>query len=300
MVATAGGDRDRDLTPLGLITFRDPPRASARTTVAEATRAGARIVVITGDHPATACDVARRVGLDPRRIVVGDEVSGVIERGEVGTVDLFARTVPEDKLAIVRALQREGATVAMTGDGVNDAPALRQADVGVAMGRRGSDVAREAADLVLLDDDLATLVEAMHEGRNVAANVRAFVRFLFAANLAEVLTLALSFAGSALDAGATPGTAPNARFVATLTAAQILWINLVTDALPALALALDRRTGLLDDPPSVANAPCSGERPHASCSSKARFLPSWRRLRASGHGGSAARPTRRRQRPSQS
>lgn len=248
LVASGDGEREEGLTPLGLLAFRDPPRSAAPAAIRSAQGAGARIVMITGDHPATARAIAAEVGIPTDRVVTGDEIDALKARGELGRIDVFARTAPERKLEIVEALQAAGETVAMTGDGVNDGPALRRADVGVAMGKRGSDVAREAADLVLLDDDVATLVAAIEEGRAVAANLRAFVRFLFAANLAEVITVSLAF-GAALALG--NGGIPRAP----LTAAQILWINLVTDALPALALALDRRPGVMEDRPRAADAP---------------------------------------------
>ncbi|MDR9392129.1 MAG: cation-transporting P-type ATPase [Trueperaceae bacterium] len=247
LVARGAGRAERDLTPLALVAFRDPPRAGAADAVAAARRAGARVVMITGDHPATARAVAREVGLDADVVAVGDAVAERRDAGTLREVDVFARTAPERKLDIVEAYQAAGATVAMTGDGVNDAPALRRADVGVAMGERGSDVAREAADVVLLDDDVSTLIAAIREGRGVAANLRAFVRFLFAANAAEVVTIATGFV---LALAARGGDA-----VPPLAAAQILWINLITDALPALALAWDRRPGLMDDPPHAADAP---------------------------------------------
>ncbi len=247
LLARGAGRAEEDLTPIALAAFRDPPREGAADAVAAAGRAGARLVMITGDHPATARAVAAEVGLPTDVVAVGDEVAEHREAGTLRTVDVFARTPPERKLDIVEAYQAAGATVAMTGDGVNDAPALRRADVGVAMGDRGSDVAREAADVVLLDDDVATLVAAIREGRGVAANLRAFVRFLFAANAAEVVTIATGFV-LALTASGRDAVPP-------LAAAQILWINLVTDALPALALAWDRRPGLMDDPPHAADAP---------------------------------------------
>ena len=204
--------------------------------------------MITGDHPATARAIAAEVGIATERVATGDDIDRLAADGRLVDIDVFARTAPEKKLVIVEALQEAGETVAMTGDGVNDGPALRRADVGVAMGLRGSDVAREAADLVLLDDDVATLVAAIEEGRGVAANLRSFVRFLFAANLAEVLTVSAGFAFALASSATGPIRSP-------LTAAQILWINLVTDALPALALALDRRPAVMQDAPHAADAP---------------------------------------------
>jgi len=248
LVARGSGEREEGWQPLGLIAFRDPPREAAPEAVRAAQAAGARLVMITGDHPATARAIAEEVGMPAGRVARGDEIAELQAANDLASVDVFARTAPERKLDLVTAFQEAGHTVAMTGDGVNDGPALRRADVGVAMGERGSDVAREAADVVLLDDDIATLIAAIEEGRGVAANLRAFVRFLFAANLAEVITVA---GGFALALAAASGRS----FTPPLTAAQILWINLVTDALPALALALDRRPGVMEDAPRAADAP---------------------------------------------
>jgi Ca2+-transporting ATPase len=247
MVARENGRSERNLMPLGLLAFHDPPREGAKASVASVQSAGARMIMITGDHPNTARAIAQELGLPHATLASGDEVAARAEAGTLTDVDVFARTQPEKKLDVVGAHQQAGSAVAMTGDGVNDAPALRQADVGVAMGERGSDVAREAADLVLLDDDITTLVKAVEEGRNVAANLRAFVRFLFAANLAEVLAVSAAVVASWFAPGGSGTIVP-------LTASQILWINLMTDALPAFSLALDRRPELMQDPPRAARA----------------------------------------------
>jgi Ca2+-transporting ATPase len=166
-------------------------------------------------------------------------------------VDVFARVLPEHKLRLVEALQASGHVVAMTGDGVNDAPALKRSDVGVAMGLRGSDVAREVADLVLLDDNFATIVAATEEGRSIYENIQKFIRFLFSTNLSEIVVIALgvvlAYAMGIRDVGGD--------LLLPLTAVQILWINLVTDGLPALALALDRNPGVMGQAPRPARSP---------------------------------------------
>jgi Ca2+-transporting ATPase len=214
------------LVLLGLMAQRDPPRPEVPAAVARCRGAGIRPVMVTGDHPLTARSISEAIGLaDPDSpIVPGPELEGLDAaalEALVRRTSLFARVVPAQKLRIVRALQATGAVVAMTGDGVNDAPALRQAHVGVAMGISGSDVSREAADVVLLDDNFASIVNAVEEGRQVYANIRRFVRFILGCNLGELITI---------------GSAPLLGLA--LTPLQILWINLVTDGLPALALAL--------------------------------------------------------------
>ncbi len=214
------------LVLLGLMAQRDPPRPEVPAAVARCRGAGIRPVMVTGDHPLTARSISEAIGLaEPGSpIVQGPELEGLDAaalEALVRRTSLFARVVPEQKLRIVRALQATGAVVAMTGDGVNDAPALRQAHVGVAMGISGSDVSREAADVVLLDDNFASIVNAVEEGRQVYANIRRFVRFILGCNLGELITI---------------GSAPLLGLA--LTPLQILWINLVTDGLPALALAL--------------------------------------------------------------
>jgi Ca2+-transporting ATPase len=217
-----------DLVLLGLVGLMDPPRPEARGAVARCRAAGVRVVMITGDHPRTAEAVAREVGLDPE----GGVITGAdMERWDdaelvrrVAGVRVLARATPRHKLRLVRALKARGEIVAMTGDGVNDAPAVREADVGVAMGRAGTDVTREAAAVVLADDNFATIAAAIEEGRAIYDNVRRFVRYLLACNTGEVLTMFL-----AAVAGAPMPLLP----------LQILWVNLVTDGLPALALGLE-------------------------------------------------------------
>lgn len=218
---------------LGLVGMIDPPRPESVPAVAECREAGIRVTMITGDHPATALAVAREVGIaeSPEQVVLGRELELLTERQlerRLREARVFARVSPAHKLRIVRALQRQGEVVAMTGDGVNDAPAVRQADIGVAMGRSGTEVTREAADLVLADDDFATIVAAVREGRAIYDNVRRSVRYLLACNTGELLAM---FGGTLL---ALP---------LPLTAAQILFVNLVTDGLPAVALSLEPPEG---------------------------------------------------------
>jgi len=231
---------ERDLTFLGLIGMIDPPRQEAKQAVARAKDAGIRPILITGDHPLTAAVIATELGIaGDRRVVTGTELEkmpvNVLDR-TVKRVSVYARVNPEHKLRIVKALQRGGMTVAMTGDGVNDAPALKTADIGVAMGITGTDVSREAADMVLADDNFATIVAAIEEGRAIFDNIRKFLRYLLSSNIGEVMTM---FFGVLL-ASHIGLTAPEAGgLVLPLVATQILWINLVTDGAPALALGVD-------------------------------------------------------------
>jgi Ca2+-transporting ATPase len=211
---------------LGLMGQCDPARPEVAAAVARCRQAGIRPVMITGDHPFTARSIATAIALveEPAEVMEGRELEGLDEaalREVVARCSIFARVPPEQKLRIVRALQANGEVVAMGGDGVNDAPALRQAHIGVAMGLGGTEVTREAADMVLLDDNFATIVNAVEEGRLVYANIRRFTRYILSCNLGELVTIA-----------ATP------LLGLPLTPLQILWMNLVTDGVPALALAL--------------------------------------------------------------
>jgi Ca2+-transporting ATPase len=206
---------------VGLVAVSDPPHPDAADVVDRCRAAGIRPVLVTGDHPATARAVASQIGiLNGGAIVEGDVVARGEHVGQVESIDVYARTRPEQKVGIVDAWQAQGAVVAMTGDGVNDAPALRRADIGVAMGGRGTEVARQAADLVLVDDNLATLVVAVGEGRRIHTNIRAFLRYGLAGGLAEVLVLLC---------------APLVGLPIPLTPAMILWINMVTHGLPGVA-----------------------------------------------------------------
>jgi P-type Ca2+ transporter type 2C len=231
---------EQDLVFLGLIGMIDPPRDEAKDAVARAKSAGIRPMMITGDHPKTAAVIAAELGIAADgRTVTGAELESMPDDAldrTVQDVSVYARVNPEHKLRIVKALQREGMTVAMTGDGVNDAPALKTADIGVAMGLTGTDVAKQAADMVLTDDNFASIVAAVEEGRTIFSNIRKFLRYLLSSNLGEVMTM---FFGVLLASviGLTPES--GGGVVLPILATQILWINLVTDGAPALALGVD-------------------------------------------------------------
>ncbi len=233
---------------LGLVMLIDPPRPEVPDAMRRAREAGIRVLMLTGDHPATAVTVARIAGLEAGTVLTGEAFGALDPDGRARAVretNVFARVSPGDKLEIVRLLRQAGEIVAVTGDGVNDAPALKQADVGVAMGQRGSDVAREVADLVLLDDNFATIVAAIEEGRSIYENIQKFIRFLFSTNLSEILVVAIG-AVAAFLLGLRDAAG---HLLLPLTAAQLLWINLVTDGAPALALGMDRNPGVMRRPP---------------------------------------------------
>jgi Ca2+-transporting ATPase len=221
-------DAESDMTLLGLVAMMDPPRPEAREAVRTSAAAGIRAVMITGDHPVTASTVAREIGLlDGHRVVSGRDLEAMsdsdLER-DVADIGVYARVSPADKLRVVTAWQKRGQVVAMTGDGVNDAPALKKADVGIAMGIAGTDVSKEAAGMTLLDDNFATIVAAVEEGRIVFGNIKKYLMYLLSCNVGEIVLLA----GSVIVGLPLP-----------LTAVQILYVNLATDGLPALALAVD-------------------------------------------------------------
>jgi Ca2+-transporting ATPase len=232
---------ERDLSLLGLIGLIDPPRSEALDAVRECMAAGITPVMITGDHPATARAIALRLGIvaaADAAVLTGADLSTLDDdtlMAKVRHVRVYARVDPAQKIRIVQALQVHGEFVAMTGDGVNDAPALKQADIGIAMGRSGTDVAREAASLVLLDDNFATIVKAVREGRRIYENIRKFVRYAMTGNSAEIWTIAL---------------APLLLLPIPLLPIHILWVNLVTDGLPGLALAAEpAERGTMQRPP---------------------------------------------------
>jgi Ca2+-transporting ATPase len=219
---------ERRMTFLGLVGMIDPPRAEAKAAIQTCESAGIRVVMITGDHPITAQAIARELGvLKKGRVVTGSELEAMGDAAlddEVDAIDAYARVTPKDKLRVVTALQKRGYVVAMTGDGVNDAPALKKADIGIAMGITGTDVAREAAAMTLTDDNFASIVAAVEEGRGIFGNIKKYLMFLLSSNVGEI----------GLMAGATLLGLP-----LPLTAVQILYVNLATDGLPALALAVD-------------------------------------------------------------
>ncbi len=221
---------EQNLVWLGLVGMLDAPRPEVKMAVQECREAGIRPVMITGDHQLTARAIAINLGIAQEGDVVltGQELQRMSDQEleqNVDRVNIYARVAPEHKLRIVQALQRRGKFIAMTGDGVNDAPALKQADIGIAMGITGTDVSKEASDMVLLDDNFASIVAATKEGRVVFTNIRRFIKYILGSNIGEVLTIA---AAPILGLGGVP-----------LTPLQILWMNLVTDGLPALALAVE-------------------------------------------------------------
>jgi len=221
---------EQELIWLGLVGMLDAPRPEVRGAVAKCKQAGIRTVMITGDHQLTAKAIAYDLGIasEGDRVLTGQELQKLSQKEleeQVDLVSIYARVSPEHKLRIVQALQSRGKFVAMTGDGVNDAPALKQADIGIAMGITGTDVSKEASDMVLLDDNFATIVAATEEGRVVYTNIRRFIKYILGSNIGEVLTIA---AAPILGLGGVP-----------LTPLQILWMNLVTDGVPALALAVE-------------------------------------------------------------
>jgi Ca2+-transporting ATPase len=222
---------EQEMVWLGLVDMLDAPRPEVRSAVARCRSAGIRPVMITGDHQLTARAIAQHLGMTSgtAAVMTGQELERLSPAELEQTVDrvsIYARVAPEHKLRIVRALQRRGKIAAMTGDGVNDAPALKQADIGIAMGITGTDVSKEASDMVLLDDNFATIVSAVEEGRVVYTNIRRFIKYILGSNIGEVLTIAAS--PLLLATNGVP-----------LTPLQILWMNLVTDGLPALALAME-------------------------------------------------------------
>lgn len=222
-------DLEKDLIFAGLVGMIDPPRKEAMEAVRKCRLAGIKPVMITGDHKLTAVSIARELNIygDGDRVLTGAELEGMNEQklGMIADeVSVYARVSPRHKLMIVRALKRLGHVVAMTGDGVNDAPAVKEADIGVSMGVTGTDVTKEASSMVLLDDNFATIVAAVEEGRVIYNNIRKFIRYMLACNIGEVLTMFLGML---------------AGFPVPLLPIQILWVNLVTDGLPAVALGFD-------------------------------------------------------------
>jgi Ca2+-transporting ATPase len=237
---------EHDLVFVGLIGMIDPARAEVRPALEKAARAGIRTVMITGDYPNTARAIAESIGLlrPGHKVATGAEVDRMSDdelKAIIEETDVFARVSPEHKMRIVDALQANDEVVAMTGDGVNDAPAIKRADIGVAMGITGTDVAKETADMVLTDDNYASIVAAVEQGRVIYANIRKFVYFLLSSNVAEIMIIFL---------------ATLAGLPAPLTAIQLLWLNLVTDGAPALALAMEKGDpDIMEQPPRPKNEP---------------------------------------------
>ncbi|MGQ0760826.1 MAG: cation-translocating P-type ATPase [Acidobacteriota bacterium] len=232
-------DAEREMTFLGLVGLIDPPRAEAVGAVRECKEAGIKVVMITGDHPLTARAVASELGiLNSGRLMIGAELDCIDEdsfRAQVETVEVYARVSPAHKLRVLTALKEMGHIAAMTGDGINDAPALKKADIGIAMGITGTDVTKEAAAMTLTDDNFASIVAAVEEGRGIFSNIKKYLMYLLSSNIGEI----------GLMAGATVAGLP-----LPLSAVQLLYVNLATDGLPALALAVDPPEGdLMKRPP---------------------------------------------------
>ncbi|AHM04539.1 Cation-transporting ATPase, E1-E2 family [Roseibacterium elongatum DSM 19469] len=255
MKQTGDGDGDpyRDLVLLGMVGLRDPLRDGVREAIADCHRAGVRVVMVTGDHADTARAIAGRAGLGSGdlRVIEGRTLAGrpadtldEAERARILTADVFARVAPDTKLTLVSVFQQAGHVVAMTGDGVNDAPALKKSDIGIAMGQRGTEVAKEAAHMVLRDDAFATITEAMRQGRVIFGNIRKFVVYLMSCNISEVLVVGLAVGGGL----PTP-----------LLPLQILYLNLITDVFPAFALGLGRGDdAVMHRPPRDPDEPIVG------------------------------------------
>ncbi len=241
----AGEDRnspglEQNLIYAGTVGMMDPPREEAAVAIRKAQLAGIRILMITGDHPRTAVRIAADLGICDAQspVLTGiemDLLKGAAFAAAVRKTSVYARVAPAHKLRIVHALQADGQVVAMTGDGVNDAPALKAADIGIAMGVTGTEVTRQAARMILADDNFATIVEAVREGRSIFDNIRKFLRYLLSSNMGEVLTVFLGVIG----AGVIGLQAPGVAVVLPLLATQILWLNLITDSWPALAMGID-------------------------------------------------------------
>lgn len=246
MTGTLDTEEEQYLTFIGLIAMMDPPRAESREAVAKCIGAGIRPIMITGDHKVTAAAIAKEIGIlhDGERAVEGAEIDHMSDeelRAAAPEISVYARVSPEHKIRIVRAWQERGNIVSMTGDGVNDAPALKQADIGVAMGITGTEVAKDAASMVLTDDNFATIVKAVENGRNVYANIKKSIKFLLSGNMAGILSVLYACV---------------AALPVPFAAVHLLFINLLTDSLPAIALGLDPHTSeVMSEKPRPKNEP---------------------------------------------
>jgi Ca2+-transporting ATPase len=235
---------EQELTLLGIVGIIDPPRPEVADAIRLSASAGIRVIMITGDAPATALAVAHQIGMDIPLAIRGRELTAMDDdelRAIVQKKVLFARTTPEHKLRIVKVLQEMGNIVGMTGDGINDAPALKQADVGIAMGLHGTDVAKGAADMILTDDNFASIIGAVEEGRRQYENIQKFVRYLLSSNVSEIVAILVNILlGGPL----------------ILLPVQILWMNLVTDGMTAVALGLEPvEKGIMKNPPRPSKEP---------------------------------------------
>ncbi len=251
----AGETLEHDLIFVGTVGIIDPPREEAAVAIAAAHRAGIRVMMITGDHPRTASRIAAQLGIveSGTKALTGTDLDAMDDAGFAAAVretSVYARVAPVHKMRIVDALQADGNVVAMTGDGVNDAPALKAADIGVAMGITGTEVTKEAAKMILADDNFATIVAAVREGRGIFDNIRKFLRYLLSSNMGEVLTVFLGVVGASVIGLSGAG----GELMLPLLATQILWINLITDSGPALAMGLDPQTDdVMARPPRKTN-----------------------------------------------
>ena len=233
-------DAEKEMIFIGLQAMLDPPRDEVKEAIAKCHHAGIKVMMITGDHLATAKAIGHILGL-PGRAILGEELHHLDLAKEIKNIDIIARVNPQDKLEIVTKLKKKGYIVAMTGDGINDAPALKKADIGIAMGITGTDVAREAADMILTDDNFASIVNAVEEGRGIFDNVRKFVNYLLSSNLGEICVLLFASLYAVFTSAPT---------VLPLTAIQILWVNLITDGLPAIAFGFDGHSPkIMNNPP---------------------------------------------------
>ncbi|SMC08860.1 calcium-translocating P-type ATPase, PMCA-type [Nitratiruptor tergarcus] len=237
-------DVEKDIVLLGIVGIIDPPRPEVPEAIKTAQEAGIKVIMITGDAPLTALAIAKEIGLKASRAITGNELASMDDEALHKAIKedvIFARVAPQDKLRIVDILQKEGLIVAMTGDGVNDAPALKKADVGIAMGLRGTDVAKGAADIILLDDNFASIIKAVKEGRRQYDNIKKFVTYLLSSNTGEVIAIFVNILlGGPL----------------ILLPVQILWMNLVTDGMTAVALGVEpAEAGIMKRPPQAVNAP---------------------------------------------
>jgi Ca2+-transporting ATPase len=245
-----GESDEQDLIFVGLQGMIDPPRDEVRSAIDRCKNAGIRSMMITGDYALTAQAIAHRLGIEGDA-VRGEELEKMDDEALKKTVEeisIFSRVNPEHKIRIVRALRESGEVVAMSGDGINDAPALKEADIGIAMGITGTDVTKETADMVLLDDKYTSIVKAVEQGRGIYENIKKFVNYLLSSNLGEVLILFVAMIIGFRDA--------SGAIVMPLLATQILWLNLVTDGLPAVALGVDPiRKGIMHAPPRHPDEP---------------------------------------------
>ncbi len=246
--AAAAQGLEQGLVFVGIVGMIDPPRAEAAVAIGEAQRAGVRVIMITGDHPRTAARIAADLGIVPAgaNVLTGKQLDALDAAGfaqAVRQTSVFARVAPAHKLRIVSALQADGHVVAMTGDGVNDAPALKAADIGIAMGVTGTEVSKEAARMILANDNFATIVHAVREGRSGFDNIRKFLRYLLSSNMGEVLTVFLGVVGAGVIGLTGNEIGASHAVVLPMLATQLLWINLVTDLGPALALGIDPPVG---------------------------------------------------------